>query len=59
MGKIWIEWENNIKFIQNKMVRKESKYKKKEGSITVKKWEDKEAKKKGKCWKKCNSRCVN
>ena len=23
----------------------------------VKQWEDKEAKRKGKCWKKCNSMC--
>ena len=42
-----------------KWVEEEWKYKKEEGSITVKQWGDKEAKIKGKCWKKCNSKCVN
>ena len=40
-----------------KLVEEEANYKKEEGSITVKQWGDKEAKKKGKCWKKCNIRC--
>ena len=42
-----------------KLVEEEANYKKEEGSITVKQWEDKEAKKKGNGWEKCNSRCVN
>ena len=46
-----------------KWVEEEPKYilkkKKKEGIITVKQWGDKKAKRKGKNWKKCNSKCVN
>ena len=40
-----------------KLVEEEANYKKEERSITVKQWEDKEAKRNGKSWKKCNNRC--
>ena len=61
---MWEKYELNGKTLSNlykiKWVEKELKYKADEGSITVKQWEDKETKRKGKsCWKKCNSKYVN
>ena len=60
---MWEKYGLNGKMISNlykiKRVEEESKYKKEEGSIMVMYWKDKVAKRKGKCWKKCNSRCVN
>ena len=47
-GKIWIEW-----------VEEELKYKKRGRKYNGKVVGDKEVKKKGKGWKKCNSRFVN
>ena len=40
-------------------VEKQTNYKKEQGSITAKQRRDKKAKRKEKCCKKCNSRCVN
>ena len=60
---VWEKYRLNEKMISNlykiKQVEEKSKYKREEGNITVKQWRDKEAKRKGKGWKKRNNRYVN